>query len=279
MNPPLTSLTWGTALHWADHRWRRMQREQRLRAARQRLPGARAAARDIPEALKLQWLAGAGPDSAGLAAAWRADEPGWELSTLALAHFFELCRQQPAQAPLALPSAAADSVWHLWLATDAEGLAAWQRRWVGGEVPHREAHELGAPLPTSLARCWVAACRSEGRSALDGPLPLLFALDGLVGPPGGWHYQRGPRGISHHDLGPQGRPLGSPQRHPELSAAGLAGLGLLTATELQAWRLRREGAEAGVSSGGGTDGCGGDAAGTGCGGCSCGSGCGGGCGS
>eukprot|EP01036_Dinobryon_divergens_P013802 gene13802-18615_t len=181
-----------------------------------------AAARDIPVAVKTRWLASPASDSVSAPSRWQPDSPCWELSALAFCHFFELCRQQPPGLPLALPSWAADAIWHLWLATDPTGLAAWQRRWFGVEVPHREAHELGAPLPASLARTYAAACRGEGRSTLSGKLPLLFVLDGVVGAPGGWHYARTTGGIVHRDIPAWGR-------HPELSAAGLAGLGLLTA--------------------------------------------------
>lgn len=281
MNPLHTSnaAPMARAFAGAGSGWQRLQCLALLQGARRRLPQAVAAAADIPASRRSGWLAEA--QSPGtLPAPWLRNAATWELAALTLAHFFDLCSRQPGGQPLALPSAAADEVWHRWLDTDPDGLAAWQRRWFNREVPHREAHDLGAPLAHCLARSWVAACRSEGRHALGARLPLLFMLDAALKAPGGWHYQPGPRGIGHRDIGPQGQPQGPLRGHPELSAAGLAAMGLLTADELKAWHLRRQGADAGLSFGSTADGCADSTGGSGCGGCSCGSGCGGGgCGS
>lgn len=250
-------------------RWRLRGLEGRLR---RHMPQVGAAAASIPPAIRAAWFAVIDRE----APRWRADERDWQLASLALLQFFEVCCMQGEQA-CALPSKAADSVWHVWLERDAAGLGDWQRRHFGRAIPHREAAELGAPLPEALARTWASACRSEGLSPLAGRLPLLFVIDGRLAMPGGWAYGRTFGRVHHRDIGPDGRRTGLPRLHAGLAAAGLAACGALTAAELR--ELERINASSSGGSGCGSSGGLSSDCSSSDGGSSCGSSCGGGCGS
>ncbi|MDR7332272.1 hypothetical protein [Roseateles asaccharophilus] len=268
MNPTTTPSTFSFGAWWA----RRRDERQRL-ASGKRCPPATVAVEQIPAGIRAAWAQQAPAEFPGLA----VDERGWRHGALGLAQFFEACRLQHGQGPCALPSKAADSVWHVWLQVDAAGLAAWQQRFFGREVPHREAAELGAPLEDCLARTWVGACRSEGLSPLGPRLPLVFAVDGLLGLPTGWAYQHRGGVLSHQQIDGFGSPGGSAYVHAGMAAGGLLALGLVSDEELAA--LRRAQGDGATGSGFVADGsscdsgsasC--DGGGSGCGGSGCGGG-------
>jgi hypothetical protein len=217
--------------------WVGQRRETRFQQAlRRQCPPATLAAEQIPPAVRAAWMQQAPDDFPGLA----VDDAAWLRCAVGLAQFFEACRLQQAQGPCALPSKAADSVWHVWLHTDAAGLAIWQQRYFGQHVDHREAEALGAPLDECLARTWAGACRSEGRSLIARRLPFLFALDGLMRLPTGWAYGHERGALVHRQIDGFGQPSGSSMAHAALGAAGLAGLGLLSAVEVEAMQRRRD---------------------------------------
>ncbi|NCT84986.1 MAG: hypothetical protein GXC94_17710 [Comamonadaceae bacterium] len=254
--------------------WWSRQRETRQRQAlRRRCPSATVAADQIPAAVRQAWAQQAPGECPGLP----VDDLAWLRCSLGLAQFFEACRRQRGQGACALPSKAADSVWHVWLALDPAGLAGWQQRCFGREVAHREAEALGAPPQDCLARTWVGSCRSEGLDLLGPRLPLLFALDGLLQLPAGWAYRFEKGGLVHRQNDAFGRPAGSAIAHAAVAGACLVALGLISAAEL-AELQRRQAADGG----GGADwsssdtGCdAGSDGGSDAGGCGCGSGCGG----
>lgn len=257
--------------------WWRERRQARERPALlRRCPPATVAASQIPAAVRAAWAQQAPEACPGL----RVDDDAWLRCSLALAQFFEACRLQRAHGACALPSRAADAVWHVWLATDPDGLARWQQRFFDQQVPHRDAGSLGAPLDECLARTWVGACAGEGLNPLGPRLPLLFALDGMLALPTGWAYRFERTGLVHRDIDGFGRTHGPGVLHAAVAGTGLVGLGLLGEAELQAWR-RQQQAQGGGSSGGGAassdggscDGAGsGDCGGSSCGGSSCGGG-------
>lgn len=259
--------------------WLARRREARFRQHLQRhCAAALRAADQIPATVRAAWARSAADELPGLA----VDDATWLRCSTGLAQFFEACRLQQALGPCALPSKAADSVWHAWLRHDAADLAAWQQRHFGRTVEHREAEALGAPLEECLARTWAGACRSEGRSLVARRLPLVFALDGLLRLPTGWAYGHEGGELVHRQIDGFGQPGGVAVAHAALGAAGLATLGLLSAAEVEALRRRRSddsggdggfswGASFGDGSDAGDGGCSGDGGGS-----SCGSGCGGG---
>ncbi len=255
--------------------WWQQRQDSRAQAVLQRrCPAAALAAAQIPPEVHAAWVRLAPQEFPGL----RVDTVAWRQSAVALAQFFEACRLQRGHGPCALPSRAADSVWHVWLAVDAPGLAAWQARYFGQTVAHHEAAALGPSLDDSIARTWMGACRSEGLSPLGPRLPVVFGLDAQLGLPSGWAYGFGRQGLVHRPIDAWGRAHGSPVLHAAATGAGLVGLGLLTEAELQA--LRRQADASGSSCGGWmADGSSGDACSDGgSGDCSGGSSCGGGCG-
>lgn len=258
--------------------WFLQQRDAfRLNLLRGRCPPAFRAATRIPPSVRSAWTRQAPSAWPGLP----VDDLGWLRCAVGFAQFLEACRLQQAQGPGALPSGAADSVWHVWLAADPAGLAVWQQHHFGRTVEHRDAEDLGAPLEECLARTWVGACRSEGRSPLSDRLPLVFALDGLLKLPGGWAYGHRRGRLVHRQIDAFGQASGTFHEHSSLASAGLVALGLLTAEELVQYRRRQQdsggdgsagtwdasdGSDCGSSSSDGGSSCG----------SSCGSGCGGG---
>ena len=267
-----TTTTRFSLVHRLGAWWTRQRETQQRQALRRRCPPATVAADQIPPAVPSAWAHHATDEFPGLA----VDDAAWLRCSLGLAQFFEACRLQRGQGPCALPSRAADSVWHVWLALDPAGLAGWQQRYFGREVEHYEAEALGAPLEDCLARTWVGSCRSEGLGLLGPRLPLLFALDGLLRLPAGWAYRFEKRGLVHRQINGLGLPGGSAVTHAAIAGGGLLALGLISEAELAALR-RRQASDGGDAGGGswssGDDGCSG---GSDDGGCSCGSGCGGG---
>ena len=257
--------------------WARRREESQALALRKRCPPATVAASQIPPAVRTAWAHHAPDEFPGL----RVDAAAWLRCSLGLAQFFEACRLQREQGACALPSKAADSVWHVWLKLDPAGLADWQQRYFDRVVEHREAADLGAPLDDCLARAWVGACRSEGLHPLGPRLPLLFALDGLLGLPSGWAYgfERGE--LVHRQIDGFGRPGGIAVAHVAVAAGGLVALGLVSEAELIALRRRQGSSDSGSSCGAswsasdGSSSC--DAGSSSdASGCSCGSSCGGG---
>ncbi|MFG6457116.1 hypothetical protein [Roseateles sp. BYS96W] len=260
--------------HW----WARRAEPGRARVLRRRYAVASVAAGRIPPEVRAAWARLAPDEFPGLA----IDDAAWLRCSLGLAQFFDVCRRQQASGPCALPSKAADSVWHVWLQTDPAGLAHWQQRCFGQVVEHREAQALGEPLEACLARSWVGACRSEGISPLGPRLPLMFALDGWVGVPTGWAYQHRRGTLAHQQIDGFGRPAGSVVMHAGIAGGGLVALGLMTDAELKAEERRRQGSDSGSTGGGdwsdagSSDAC--DASSDASSGSSCGSSCGSGCG-
>ncbi len=262
--------------HWREQRSARRTQGQ----LRRRCPQALALQARLPQRLRQAWQAHAADEFPGLPQGSR----DWLLASTALMQFFLAAAR--TDGPCALPSRAADAVWHAWLDADAAGLAAFQRAHLGREIPHLPDSRLPGPLDHALARCFAACCRQEALSPLAGRLPLVFELDALARMPGGWHYRwnKRLRCLSHQVMDVDGDPRGRVQLHA-VHGASLAGLGLLSTAEAAQWaqeneRLarQRDGATSGSSCGSSCGGasasdCSSDA-GSSC-GSSCGSGCGG----
>ena len=268
MNTPTTTTKFSPATRLGAW-WARRREGRQGQALRKRCPAATRAAAQIPTAVRAAWAQQAPDEFPGLA----VDDGAWLHCTLGLAQFFEACRLQREQGPCALPSKAADSVWHVWLRTDPAGLGAWQQRHFGQAVEHREAEALGAPLDECLARTWAGACRSEGRSLIERRLPLLFALDGLMCLPTGWAYGHERGAVVHRRIDGAGRASGDTVTHAALGVSGLAALGLLSTAEVAAMRRRDDGGGGWAGDGGAsTSSCDGGSAGCSCGGSGCGGG-------
>lgn len=123
---------------------------------------------------------------------WLAQYPARSFSEFhrcaeALRQYLRIASQNTR--PTALPSAAADSVWHL-LIEDLDAYNAFCLRTFGRTVPHVEKADFDAPMGNSLFETWAAACHLEGLSARKMTrLPTLFALDADLQWPDGFYYR------------------------------------------------------------------------------------------
>ena len=253
-----------------------------LRAARLRRTSPwRAALADLPAGLEIYWRASAPREYEGI----RTDAFFFVRATEGLLRFFDAVRHSGR--PCALPSEAADSVWHAWLRWSPTSLDRYCVRHFGAPVPHVER----AALVGNALLHTFAACR-----ALDGirpgsmRLPALFGLDATLRMPRGHGYWSRGGEIVYAHLNERGRGMWRAQPHPELALTVLYAAGLIDRGVLAAHLRRREAATTDGSSCGGIDSmafAGGDACGdgggsgdSGCdgGGSSCGSSCGSGCG-
>lgn len=251
---------------------------QELRAARLRRTSPwRAALADLPAGLESYWRASAPREYEGI----RTDAFFYTRAAEGLLRFFDAVRHSGR--PCALPSEAADSVWHAWLRWNPVSLERFCVRHFGAAVPHVER----AALAENALLHTFSACRvRDGIGRRSMRLPGLFALDAHLRMPGGHGYWSRAGEILHARLNERGRGMWRARPHPELALTVLYAAGVIDRHLLAAHLGRREAAATdGTSCGGmafadgGTCADGGGSDG-GCdgGGSSCGSSCGGGCG-
>ncbi|WP_181259320.1 hypothetical protein [Pseudoduganella armeniaca] len=260
---------------------------QRTRAGLLRIASRnRKALRDLPPGLYDYWARSAPTEFPGIP----TDAFFYARAADALLTFFECMKRH--RMPCALPSKAADSVWHAWLRHDAAGLDAFCERHYEQRIPHVEEAAMDGGMDLPLARCLVMA-RTLDRQFLAGPaVPRLFATDRQLRMPGGFGYRarRGLMVLSHLDE--RGLPAAATQVHPGTDPWFLYEAGLIGGHDLERWRQRYASRHAGGTGSGdwgtaggdssgcgsGGDGDGGGGNGDGSGGCgsSCGGGCGGG---
>jgi hypothetical protein len=212
------------------------------------------ALKELPPSLYDYWKGSAPNEYHGIP----TDAVFFARATIGLLDFFE-CAAKGA-GPCALPSKAADSVWHAWLRLSPLKLESFCRKHYGRVVPHVEGAAMGGKLDDALAVCLVRARKAEGLVSEGPRLPSLFLLDKKLKMPFGYGYavQRGQPGYSQLDAAGRFDPMISCP--PQLAAAGLLGAGLITAAEFSEFE-RRARQQAASSSDSGT-------------GSSCGSGCG-----
>jgi hypothetical protein len=241
----------------------------------------RTALEGLPEGLERSWRDGAAQEYPGI----RTDAFFFVRAAEGLLRFFDAVSH--SEAPCALPSEAADSVWHAWLRHEPIGLERYCRRHFGRTIPHLERAGLGS---SALAHTLMAGRRLEGITPLGPRLPQLFGLDARLRMPGGHGYWNRNDEIVHARLNRGGLCLQRAQAHPELLTAALLAAGLVDADMVLAHMQLRQAAQTSSGSSCGSDvdggfafagdgGCsdsGGDGGSDG--GSSCGSSCGGGCG-
>jgi hypothetical protein len=243
-----------------------------LRAARLRRTSPwQAALADLPAGLESYWRASAPREYEGI----RTDAFFFARAAEGLLRFFDAIRHSGR--PCALPSEAADSVWHAWLRWNPVSLERFCLRHFGAVVPHVER----AALVGNALLHTFAACRTrDGIRPGSLRLPALFGLDARLRMPGGHGYWSRAGEIVHARLNDRGRGRWRARPHPELALTVLYAAGLVDRDILAAHLRRRDTVADGGSCGGmacadgGGGGCDG---GSSC-GSSCGSGCGGGCG-
>lgn len=232
-----------------------------------------AALDDLPGMLFEYWRGEAKKEFPGIP----CDAVFFARATVGLMTFFHCVAR--SQKPCGLPSKAADSVWHAWLACDPAGLERFCRKHFRQHIPHVKIEDMGVVKDDSLANCLVMARRLEGIKAASVNLPALFRLDARLKMPRGYAYRtcRGKVGFASMDR--QGR-AGSRLSYPDaLWPASLLAAGLVSSREYEAYIASVLAKRLAANSGGG-----GATGGSDCsdggdgGGCSCGSSCGGGCG-
>ncbi len=251
-----------------------------LRAARLRRTSPwQAALADLPAGLESQWRASAPREYEGI----RTDAFFYARATEGLLRFFDAVRHSGR--PCALPSEAADSVWHAWLRWNPVSLERFCVRHFGAAVPHVERAAL---VGNALLHTFAACRERDGIRPRSMRLPALFGLDAQLRMPGGHGYWSRAGEIVHARLNERGRGMWRARPHPELALTVLFAAGVVDRHLLAAHLGRREagadgsscggmafadGGDACADGGGGDGGC--DGGGSGC-GSSCGGGCGGG---
>jgi len=140
-----------------------------------------------------------------------------------LMNFFDVVTRSGK--PCALPSEAADSVWHAWLRWNPAGLDYFCIEHFGCKIPHIERSELGAgALLNSFVRCRGR----QGATLHASALPALFRLDARLKMRGGhgyWNRMFSGRVVYVRlDARGLGRRRASP--HPELTQDALQAAGL-----------------------------------------------------
>jgi hypothetical protein len=238
---------------------------------------------DLPDGLEAAWRRSAPQEYPGI----RTDAFFFARAAEGLMRFFAAATH--GSQPCALPSEAADSVWHAWLRHEPIGLEGFCRKHFGKVVPHVERAGLASG---ALANTLMTSRSLEGIAPLGPRLPQLFGLDARLRMPGGHGYWQRRGQIVYARLGKRGLCQQRAQPHAELATSALLAAGLVDADMvLSHMRLRQAaGSDGGAGfafagdgacydsggGGGGDGGCdGGSDGGSSC-GSSCGSGCGGG---
>jgi hypothetical protein len=239
---------------------------------------------DIPPTLYAFWKTTAREEFKGIP----SDAFFFARATEGLLAFFDCVRTSAK--PCALPSAAADSVWHAWSRLDANHLAWFCRRHFGHAIPHTEAADMKIDMDEALAHCLVAARKLEGLPPAGASVPRLFALDRELRMPRGYAYSAASEQIGYRNMDRHGVAEGWLHAPVTLAPAAMLAAGLISPEEyevaLQKAHPDGSGCGAGCAStswdsgstacDSGSAAC--ESGGSGC-GSSCGSGCGGGCGS
>lgn len=203
-----------------------------------------------------------------------------------LMQFFSYCVS--SKQSCALPSKAADSIWHAWAKMDPKGLRSFCMKHFKRDIPHIEAENLPDSLHSALAQCWVKACEAEKINPAEGKIPSLFSLDYRLKMPEGYGYIRHRTGlVCLSPLNREGTPTLPDSKllsglHPALTSTSLLAGGFITLSlynEMAALKAKSQ-----SDSGSGGSSCGSSTPSSSCSdssscdSSSCGSSCGGGCG-
>lgn len=201
-----------------------------------------------------------------------------------LVTFFDLAAA--ARKPCALPSRAADSVWHAWLRMDAAGLQRFCIRHFGKTIPHVERAQMSGGIGEAMAMCLVQARRRAAKPPAGTHLPRLFSLDSRLGMPFGFGYRIVGGLVAYCALDVFGNPDDRMVFPEALAPESLALLGLVGKQEYDdamrqarlrddrpgggdAWSSAAESGADGSDGGSGGDGGGSCGGGCGCGGGGC----------
>jgi hypothetical protein len=224
---------------------------------------------DLPPTLYAYWKSTAQIEFKGIP----SDAFFFARATEGLLTFFDCVRTSGK--PCALPSAAADSVWHAWAGLSQAHLAQFCTTHFGRAIPHVEAAAMDARMDEALANSLAAARRLDSRPAAGAAVPRMFSLDRKLRMPGGYGYVAKDGQVGFRRINRRGAEEGKRNFPAALAPVAMLAAGLISQEEydvsLQKAHPDGSGCGAGCGSMAGDSGC---ACGS-----SCGSGCGGGCGS
>lgn len=169
-----------------------------------------------------------------------------------LINFFD-CVNQSGRA-CALPSKAADSVWHAWAKLKPQHLERFCIKHFVRPIPHIEASDMAGRMGSVVANCLVAARRIESLAPAAPHIPALFSLDRRLRMPGGFDYVKQRKQVGFRYLGDDGMPLNRASFPKALTAAELFAAGLVSRAEYLPHAPKGAAAQGDGGSGGG--GCG-----------------------
>lgn len=172
----------------------------------------------LPEELETCWRASAPQEYPGIS----TDSYFFIRAAEGLLNFFDSVGR--GNGPYALPSEAADSVWHAWLRWDAANLERFSLQHFNRTVPHIDRVRLTGP---ALAHTLVAGRRAEGLMPHASFLPCVFRIDAELRMPQGHGYWLHRDRIDHVKLDQNGMPSQTACPHPELTMAALVEAGLV----------------------------------------------------
>jgi hypothetical protein len=107
-----------------------------------------------------------------------------------LREYFQLCRESRKRL-VAMPSQVVDDAWHEFILFTRQ-YQQFCERGLGRFLHHTPAEAMRSPTdaPDSIKRAWRLACQRDGIDPkAPQSLPLLFALDAMLGIAGGFVYQ------------------------------------------------------------------------------------------
>lgn len=205
----------------------------------------RAALEDVPPALFSYWVRSAHLEFAGIP----SSKVFFAQALDGLLDFFSCVKASGR--PCALPSAAADSVWHAWAARAPASLERFCIKHFGRSIPHIEEADMQAQMDTALATCLVEARSLERRDPVIASVPRLFALDRTLRMPRGYAYDLLHGAVTVQRLDANGVPHGARRFVNGLDGVQLLAAGLISQQTYEAHLRRDQGSAAGC--GGGTE--------------------------
>ncbi|MES3022076.1 MAG: hypothetical protein V4857_10890 [Pseudomonadota bacterium] len=223
----------------------------------------RRAMSDIPPSLYAYWKSTARHEFKGIP----SDAFFFVRATEGLLTFFDCVRSNAR--PCALPSAAADSVWHAWSRMAPAQLARFCRHHFGGNIPHTEADDMNVGMAEALANSLTAARRLDALPVAGAGLPRLFALDRSLNMPHGYAYSIAMEQVAFRNMDSRGAEYGKHQFPAALAPIALLEAGLISLEEydMSLKNAHPDGSGCGAGCGStSSDGGGGGSCGGGCGG-------------
>lgn len=233
---------------------------------------------DIPNGVFLHWQAKAKYEFPGIP----CDAIFFARATEGLMMFFDyVSRNKQA---CALPSKAADSVWHAWNSWSSINLDNFCLKHFKRTIPHVEAEQMASEMDAALATCLITAQLAEGSVPGSSSVPRLFALDRKLHMPLGYSYFGTTARIGFQNMSARGVGVGKSTYPESFDAPQLLAAGLISTLAYEEMiKKQAQAANNGSSCGSSGSGCGSSSCDSGSascdgGGSSCGSSCGGGCG-